>query len=787
MPKKKNASSNNTNFSTVDEFYSDISLKDMYYAQMIRPIQDKGIVRNFSPRSELPAEYNIYRASDVPGSNLIDTPCGKIPLLSTGSISYAGEPIGIIVGPDERTLNSLNEINFDTDGNEIHIYPAKNSSSEIYSTDFFDQPHLEGNTEEIKIISDALNLSDFSASPQNRLKEIKEMQEDDCFEELFTSVLAQKKIFSGPIFEGNKNEAEERARIFFDQSPNVVQNCWSYKVKAPYFLEPLGAICSYTEEITVIYSPTQWPDNLRNVVSTAMNIPKEKIFIKRTRNSNNGTNSIWYDSFVAAHACLASQKCGHPVKIVYSKDEQEKFIDAMQEITIVHKTAANEEGRITLMHIDIDVNTGAYNPFADEILNRLCISACGCYNPLNVLITAKAISSNTPPSSLDFEQIDSAAFFAVENQISLLCHKYSGKYSPLEIRQKNLSSSSNGYGSLPFKFDFTNKETTLQQANKVSSFERRYLSYFMSNGKSFANKSLVEKLNLELPRRGIGFACAFEGSGYLGSNLYDSSNLSISVTKEEDGSITIHSAPVSQNVLDIWKQQVLEILETKNVKIDSTFAQGKEPGHPESVYSNISVMTNLLAKCCDAIKRKGESAELPFTVTKRNSSSKNKIWNAETFTGQPYMNTSFMAATVEIDFDKATYRERIKEINIVVNGGKLFNSLAAKNTIRLAVQKILSSIMLEEIVECDNVNISFIKSDEEPSQIGELVFQVIPAAYTQAISQAIDCTVNFLPLKSDSIFNMLKEQEEIREVEKITNEIREELESTNADQTEFEQ
>ncbi len=786
MPKKKNASDNNTSFTSVDEFYSDISLKDMYYAQMIRPIQEKGIVRNFSPRSDLPAEYNIYRASDVPGSNLIDTPCGKIPLLSTGSISYAGEPIGIIVGPDERTLNNLNEINFDTDGNEIHIYPTKNSPNEIYSTNFFDSPHLEGNMEEIKIISDALNLSDFSDSPQNRLNEIKKMQDDDCFEELFTSVLAQKKIFSGPIFDGNKDEAEERAKIFFEQSPNVVQNCWSYKVKAPYFLEPLGAICSYTEELTVIYSPTQWPDNLRNVVSTAMNIPKEKILIKKTKNFNKGTNSIWYDSFVAAHACLASQKCGHPVKIVYSKEEQEKFIDAMQEITIVHKTAANKEGRITLMHIDIDVNTGAYNPFADEILNRLCISACGCYNPLNVLITAKAISSNNPPSSVNFEQIDSAAFFAVENQINILCNKYNGKYSPLEIRQKNLNSSSNNYGSLPFKFDFTNQENTLQQANKMSSFERRNLSYFMSNKKSFANASLVEKLNLGLPRRGIGFACAFEGSGYLGSDLYDSANLSISVTKEKDGSITIHSAPVSQNILDIWKQQVFEILETKNIKIDSAFEQGKGANHPESVYSNISVMTKLLAKCCESIKSKGDSEGLPFTVTKRNASSKNRLWNTETFSGQPFMNTSFMAATVEIDFDNTTYREIVREINIVVNGGKLFNSLAAKNTIRLAVQKVLSSIMQAEIVECDNVNISFIKSDDEPSQIGELVFQVIPAAYTQAISQAIDCAVNFLPLNSDSIFNMLKEQEEIREAKKITNEIREELESTNADQNEFE-
>ena len=42
-------------------------------------------------------------------------------------------------------------------------------------------------------------------------------------------------------------------------------------------------------------------------------------------------------------------------------------------------------------------------------------------------------------------------------------------------------------------------------------------------------------------------------------------------------------------------------------------------------------------------------------------------------------------------------------------------------------------------------------------QIGENVFQIIPAAYTQALSQALDHTISSLPLSIESIFEAANE------------------------------
>ena len=59
------------------------------------------------------------------------------------------------------------------------------------------------------------------------------------------------------------------------------------------------------------------------------------------------------------------------------------------------------------------------------------------------------------------------------------------------------------------------------------------------------------------------------------------------------------------------------------------------------------------------------------------------------------------------------------------------------------------------------MKISFVQSENDSSQIGELVYQVIPAAFTQALTQALNCTINSIPLSSDTIFMKIKEQKKI--------------------------
>jgi hypothetical protein len=50
------------------------------------------------------------------------------------------------------------------------------------------------------------------------------------------------------------------------------------------------------------------------------------------------------------------------------------------------------------------------------------------------------------------------------------------------------------------------------------------------------------------------------------------------------------------------------------------------------------------------------------------------------------------------------------------------------------------------------------QSEKDPSQIGELIYQVIPAAYTQALTQALNCTINSLPLTTETLYKKIREE-----------------------------
>ena len=121
MPKALYAKKN-SKVSFQKEFYSDLTMDDMYFAMIVRSPVSEGIVKSVS-HPNLPDGYSLVTARDVPGSNLVDTSKGKIPIFCEGNISYEGEPLALLVGPDEAVLQSLfDELVLTIDTNTIEDY-----------------------------------------------------------------------------------------------------------------------------------------------------------------------------------------------------------------------------------------------------------------------------------------------------------------------------------------------------------------------------------------------------------------------------------------------------------------------------------------------------------------------------------------------------------------------------------------------------------------------------------------------------------------------------------------
>ena len=763
------------------KFYSDLELKDMIHAKIIRCMETGRITKISYP--DLAEGYFWLTAHDIPGQHFIGNTLGRVPILCEGEILYPGEPVGILAGPDESILEELaQQIKIECTKETLEA-SLKLESESIHEKEE-DTPL--GILQEMGITS----ISTGSANGKNKAEE----SEDDSLREIFSDILAERKVQSGPCFkkEGGIEEV-------FANCAHVIEHEWSYKINIPDFNEPNGALCDYNGKTLTVYTPTQWVSNLRQTLSAALSLNPEDIIIKKTKSFNHGSSSIWYNSIVASQVAVASYVSGKPVKLVYTREEQELYMDTMRPVTIRHKTGVSESGRIAAMEININFDAGAHNPFAQEIMDRLVIASCGCYNPQNVSITARANSSASQPSSIDLRLVDSAAFFAVENQMNLLCEEC--RISPVEIRMINFLDRDTKKTAIPFSFKlkkyFDKKDlevsgTDLQMKKEKEDFVRAvpqkvaysipsYYMIFDQSGKKFLElerkyesyrqqvfyRRLKNKTSLvhsnDSPVRGIGFACSYTGSCYLGSQIYGGGNQSLEATYTEDKTVIIHCPPVSATIQEIWKRTVTEILghDVSSVKINSTFTEDEEPLLPETVYSNISVMTQLLRKCCETIKAKlsRKKTDFPILVEKSITSSLKKLWNTSTFSGQPFHSTSFAAAILELVLDPCTFREKIKQIQVFVDGGKILNPVAALSSVRLGIQRILDSLVIREKLdyEIQDIEITFLESDEDPMQIGENVFQIIPAAYTQALSQALDHTISSLPLSIESIFEAANE------------------------------
>lgn len=731
MPRK--TAEKNARVSFQKEFYSDLATDSMLFAITVRSPVSTGTVRSLS-HPDLPEGYTLVTARDVPGTNSVSTPQGTFPVFCEGKIAYEGEPVGMLAGPDEAVLKRLaSELIFSIDADEDGYY---HQSDENKSGSLPDE-----------------NLEKQKSGETARQK--KETQPVLCDE------IAVRTVRFGPCFEKKTEEPSSAIEAVFKNAKYTAENEWTYALKTPDYGEPNGALCSWKGNSLTISTPTQWLNSLRRMASESLAVSPEAITIRKTTSTNRGTAGIWYNSIIACQVAVASKKADRPVKLVYSRNEQETFLNTMQPISIRHRTAVNEKGEIEAMEIHIEVNTGFSNPFAQEIIDRLVIASCGCYSPKNMLVTATARKSLRPASSVDIQLIDSAAFFAVENQMNELCSLCN--LTPVEFRQRNYLNIDPGkkrLSGIPFLFGIEKFSETVEAISKISDLNRKHVSYHLDAMNWTAGSGPKEYVSVfSSPMRGIGFACAFEGTGYYGSELYYGSQ-SIEVTLETESVLVIHCLPISNSIHEIWAGIAAEILDIPflNVKINSVFKNGEEPTLPENMYSNISIMTSLLKKCCIAIKKKKASEPLPFTVKKKTALSQKNEWNRELFSGKPFHSTSFAAATVEVEINPCTYREEIRSIHIVLNGGKILKTQAAASSIKLSIQKILSSLLEDDRVECKNIKVSFMKSERDPSQIGELAYQVIPAAYTHALTQALNCTVNSLPLTTESLYKKIKEQ-----------------------------
>lgn len=715
-----------------DEFYSDLHVNDMIHAVIVRSPFSYGKITSidFAPKAKIPAGYFLFTYKDLPGKKQVNILGTDIPILCTGKIAYKGEAVALIAGEDKKVLEELrSSVRIQLDKTELKTSESKFSRAyNSLSVSFKDGTPIEES-----LISLKTSLEDFSKPKE---------------------IIAKRKVTVG--------KSEE---IFTDEEKAafIIEGKWKNQI--PYYSnkETEGAVAQVKAGNLYITTPSKWIEQTISTVSQVTDFPKDKIFLTKTKGFGETTSSLYQNGILSALAAFAAIKTGKTVRLALSRTEQESFIESPGDITISHKSSLDKNGLFSAMEVSIEYDSGAYNPFASYILDRLVLAACGIYNCKNVKINARAYKSHNPPSSQVISMIDSQAFFAVENQVQKIS-EITG-FSPVELRQMNKAGGLQKHTE-PFNFFFGRSSDAINAVAIRSDFKRKYT---VSRLAEYGRNEKSDNLTYAPPFRGIALACAFEGSGYLGSE-FEKSNISMHISLNQDKKLFVHAQPPSLSIKEIWTKIIQDSIEIEKRNIIFTGESEDESSKkkitplplPESLAGDVSIKTILLQKCLDSLKRKKIDGS-PISIKKSLPLSRKKAWSQSDFSGTPFYNTAFGTCTVEVELDTCTFREKIRKICVIIDGGKILHPKAAENIVHRSISRCLSSLVRDESLKCPSISVQFTQSEEEPKQIGGLIYSILPAAYASALSQAIALTVNKLPLRTDSLYKIKKESENKRE------------------------
>jgi CO/xanthine dehydrogenase Mo-binding subunit len=712
-----------------ERFVSDIELPDQYYGVLVRSTVQRGhLVDLRAPK--MPDGYHLYSATDIPGENRLTALGTSIPIFTPYEIQYFGEPVGILVGPDPQVvLDLVAEVMIETEPLEPYAFGEK-----------------------------------FGAS----------------------QVVGKRVTFSGDV---------ESALA---SAPRVYEGTCETTPQDHYYPEPLGVVVSFQDGKLTVHTATQWPFHVRKTVSAVLDLDPEEIVVAPTAQAESLDGKLWFPSLIAAQASIAAVLSRRPVKLMFSRQEDFLFSVKSAPVIVRHRTALAADGSLDAMEVRILVNAGAYSPLIDEILDRMTVTATGCYAPRHWRIEAWALRTNLPPMGALTGWGEAQTFFAIENHLSSVIAEIGA--SPVEW--KLLAACGKGRRTITgheMKDDQRLAELFAAVCTQ-SDFPRKYSAYELlrrsadegsarsaghaddagsaSAGSAHgAGSTLAEPVLGNGPIRGIGIALGFQGNGFLGGTC-PGSNYSVEVTMDTDGRVRIKSNLQSRTMEYRVRALAADLLALEPSLVSFTGADTSTMSDtgPDTLSVKVTVVSELVEKCCLSIQKLRFRQPLPISVKKTWKPAKGDAWDGAALKGKPFVSTTPGAAVVEIELDPLTYETRIRGIWVAADPGRLFDRHAAIGAVRKTITLSLSKLLAERVSIRDgrlaprdgaqydilppslvpDAEVTFLDSDASPRGVGSIAHNLVPAAFASALRQIARAPVRSIPIDPESVWQMMR-------------------------------
>jgi len=702
------------------EFITDMSVIGMLRAITIRSPVALGSLKEIKC-PKLPKAYRLITAENIPGKNSLSN--FSVPVLAEHKLSYIGQPVAILVGREKSVLEDLaSKIEIDAEEEEPSFSCDTNDpANELVKRDIV------------------------SGDPD------KALGEGEVILSCTYATEIQEHWYSEP------HGALALALVAPTASPEATPSDKGKKV--------LAAL--------TIYTATQWPYHVRLSVSGVLGLDPQNVTVAPTLMTPHLDGKIWYPSLVACHAALAAWITGNPVKIMLKREEDFIFSPKRNRTQIEMCSALNKNGSISSSIIQVHLDLGAHAVFESEIIDHTCLGSLGNCNHDTYKVSGSGVRTNIPPQG-PFAGFGLAqGFFAAERHFSYIADTIG--QDPAEWRKNNCVKKNQNLA--PW---FTLKDTPpllklIDAAAFMSDYYRKWACYELLRKRRRGEKWESDSISL----RGIGISTAYQGSGFLNAGELGTGNCAVEVTLEKNGLLEIKTSMISSGakIPDTWQSLAQEILgvDPSKIRLTGNTMDAPDAG-PGTLSRNISSVTRLTEKCFAAIRNQRFRDPLPITVKRAERSVKAKVSEKKT-NSEAFAYPGWAAAVVEIEIDPVSFHPVTKGIWLAVDGGKILNERRSRLTLKTGVIQALGWASREQLcyqkgkipVECYReydipppeeippITVDFIWTNTAVHKgIGDLPFCCIPAAYVQAVSQAMDHHFKKIPLGVKDIWDTWK-------------------------------
>ena len=610
------------------QYVDDVCLPHMIHGLTIRSSIPRGTIRKIVFDDGIPwDEFTIVQAADIPGRNVVSLIFEDQPYLAASVINHSQEPVVLLAHPSKDMLQKARG----------HVHVLCDPLPAVFDMD------------------ESLRAE--------------------------TVIWGTDNVFKRYTIEkGDVGSVWQNAAF-------IVEGEYATGAQEQLYIEPNGVLASVENDGTItVRGSLQCPFYVQKALMALFALPAEKIRVIQQETGGAFGGKEEYPSMLAGHAALLAMKSGHPVKMIYDREEDMTATTKRHPSRTRHKTGLSADGILLAVDIEFMIDGGAYATLSSTVLSRGTIHAAGPYRCDNVRVRSTAVATNIPPHGAFRGFGAPQSLFALERHMDEIARVVN--LTPEEFRERNLLRQG----------DTTATGQLVKDAIDLVALQRRALSLadFDNKRETFARTNRNRKI-----KRGIGFATFMHGCGFTGSGERYLQSV-VELEANDDGVVKVLTSmtEMGQGTTTILSQIAAESLGipircVEIVRPDTSVVPNSGP----TVASRTAmVVGNLVQRAAADLKAAlAKPHSFPLRVKAQYQEPPGVFWDDAQYRGEAYGAYSYATYVAEVSVDTLIGSVQVEDFVALQEVGRVLNPTLATGQIEGGVAQGVGFALYEKV------------------------------------------------------------------------------------------